>query len=117
MLDSVSTTALPVSADNDHGEVEEGALDDQEASAGENAQGTVLFVRTVPASWTREDIIATLSEAAPVEALSLSEPKPQYNFSRLGWALFRTAADCTLALEKCNGVKVHGWCVRIAIVD
>ncbi|KAJ3255001.1 Serrate RNA effector molecule [Boothiomyces macroporosus] len=70
---------------------------------------TALFIKGVPVTITREELVSFCSVAAGFKYLELTDPRPDKRMSRLGWAVFEDGTDleATIPLLDDKKIKEH----------
>jgi hypothetical protein len=65
-----------------------------------------LFLKTIPTSVSRWDILEVLKNCVGFLSLSMSEPLKSQNFARFAWVLFDSEQHCLEGLQGLNGKQV-----------
>lgn len=65
-----------------------------------------LFIKSVPMSLSRVDLIAALQKLKGYLSLTLSEPQKLQNFARMAWVEFENEESCTRCLSGEGSLQV-----------
>jgi len=87
---------------------------DRETSKNE-APATTLFIKSVPPTIGKTDLIALFGAIEGFQVLSLSEPMKFKNFHRLGWVIYDTPEHCAKAVGELNGRRLKEFDLMLAI--
>ena len=72
-----------------------------------------LFIKAVPKSISRWEILETLEKVDGFLSLSLSEPLKSHDFSRFGWILFNSEDNCNKAAYDLNNFMIKNHVFNI----
>lgn len=76
-----------------------------------------LFIRNLPSSTTKAALTQVFESSAGFARLILSEPNRTRGFTRYGWAVYASQAECQAALDKLQGKQVDSWTVLSLIAN
>jgi hypothetical protein len=67
-----------------------------------------LFIKTIPPSCPREELLAVISkvEGGELRRLIIGQPNPYKYFHRVGWITYTSDEACEYALKNFNNYKV-----------
>lgn len=76
---------------------------------------STLFIKTVPPSCGRSDLLHVLETTEGFVSLTLSEAYPYKNFHRVGWVTYNTPEHCAKAVGYLNGRKFKDFELMVKI--
>ncbi|ORX91462.1 hypothetical protein K493DRAFT_286786 [Basidiobolus meristosporus CBS 931.73] len=74
-----------------------------------------LFIKSVPPSISREQVVKLCETVDGFSYLSLSEPNPQKKYHRLGWIVFKEGSNIQEAFEALNKSKIDEFQFHLAL--
>lgn len=74
---------------------------------------TTLFIKNIPPTCGKSELIEVFKQSEGFRYLTISEPMKFKNFIRLGWATYDSKENCSAALDKLNGYKFKDFDLQI----
>lgn len=91
---------------------------EKEASAGERQQPEQLqtiFIKSVPPSLAREQLLKVFENEEGFCHLMVSEPNPFKRFHRIAWALFTSTVNVEQIVEKLDKTTIDEFALHLAV--
>ncbi|KAK9722993.1 hypothetical protein K7432_002293 [Basidiobolus ranarum] len=81
----------------------------------EEENSNTLFIKSVPPSISREQVVKLCETVEGFSYLSLSEPNPQKKYHRLGWIVFKEGCNIQEAFDALNKSKIDEFQFHLAL--
>lgn len=76
---------------------------------------TTLFIKNIPPTAIKKELISIFGTTEGFQGLALSEPYRFKNYHRIGWATYDTPEHCLKALSELNGRRLKDFDLMLAV--